>query len=74
MRSWMGISRFRSTDFEVKNYQLPKKGDFWVFTGSGNGHGVGMCQWGAKVMGDQGFKMTAILKHYYPGAILKKLW
>jgi SpoIID/LytB domain protein len=35
---------------------------------------VGMCQWGAKVMGEKGFKMAEILKFYYPDAILQKMW
>jgi hypothetical protein len=32
-----------------------------------NGHGVGMCQYGAKVMAEQGFSYVNILKHYYSG-------
>jgi len=41
--------------------------DFVVFEGKGNGHGVGMCQWGAEGMARHGFKYRDILKHYYPG-------
>jgi peptidoglycan hydrolase-like amidase len=35
-----------------------------------NGHGVGLCQWGAKALADQGLDYRAILKHYYTGVRL----
>ena len=41
--------------------------DYVLLDGSGNGHGVGMCQWGAEGMARKGFKYREILKHYYPG-------
>ena len=41
--------------------------DYVVLEGKGNGHGVGMCQWGAEGMARQGFKYRDILRHYYPG-------
>ena len=41
--------------------------DYVVFEGKGNGHGVGMCQWGAEGMARLGFKYRDILTHYYPG-------
>lgn len=37
-----------------------------LFTGRGWGHGVGMCQWGARGMAQLGFGYRDILKHYYP--------
>jgi stage II sporulation protein D len=37
------------------------------FTGKGWGHGVGLSQWGAKAMADQGMKCQDILSHYFPG-------
>ena len=43
-----------------------------VFSGRGNGHGVGLCQWGAKEMAQRGYDYTAILSHYYPGTVLNK--
>lgn len=42
-----------------------------VLNGKGWGHGVGMCQIGAAVMGHQGHAYTEILEHYYPGAQLE---
>lgn len=42
--------------------------------GRGWGHGVGLCQIGAAVMGEEGYDYREILSHYYPGAEIKKLW
>jgi stage II sporulation protein D len=72
-RGWVGYSRLKSTLFEL-TYHRTLQGPAWHFSGRGNGHGVGLCQWGAKAMGEKGFKMADILKFYYPDAILKKLW
>ena len=44
----------------------------FVLTGAGWGHGVGLCQIGAAVMGEQGFAYDEILAHYYPGAAITK--
>jgi stage II sporulation protein D len=41
--------------------------DYVMLDGVGNGHGVGMCQWGAEGMARKGFKYRDILRHYYPG-------
>lgn len=68
-RNWFGAAQFRSTSFIVG-----KKLSGWKFEGQGNGHGVGLCQYGAKAMGERGFQMADILKFYYPDANLKKLW
>lgn len=48
---------------------LPGK---FVFTGAGWGHGVGLCQIGAAVMGAKGYTYKEILSHYFPGAIIEK--
>ncbi len=44
----------------------------FVLTGAGWGHGVGLCQIGAAVMGERGFAYDEILAHYYPGAAITK--
>lgn len=41
------------------------------FTTKGYGHGVGMSQWGAKALAEQGADYRAILAHYYPGTELR---
>ena len=45
-----------------------------LFHGAGFGHGVGMCQTGAIGMAEAGKKYQEILRHYYPGTVLRKLW
>ncbi|MDR1943741.1 MAG: SpoIID/LytB domain-containing protein [Synergistaceae bacterium] len=45
---------------------VPSSGSF-TFNGRGWGHGVGLSQWGAKAMADQGVKCEEILAHYFPG-------
>ena len=42
-----------------------------VVSGFGSGHGVGMSQWGAKHMANQGAKAKTILKHFYKGVEIK---
>lgn len=42
------------------------------FSGKGWGHGVGMSQWGAKGLAEQGYTYQQILEHYYPGTRLER--
>ena len=46
----------------------------FILHGAGWGHGVGMCQIGAAVMGKKGYDYRQILKHYYPHTQIKKLY
>lgn len=46
----------------------------FTLTGAGWGHGVGLCQIGAAVMGSKGYTYKEILEHYYPGTILGKFY
>ena len=77
-REMIGSAKFKSAAFDVvfKNFgkNFGEGQGVWHFQGRGNGHGVGMCQWGAKVMGEKGYRTAAILKFYYPDATLQKLW
>lgn len=43
----------------------------YTFTGGGWGHGVGMCQEGARGMAEMGMKYSEIIKHYYQGVELR---
>lgn len=45
----------------------------YVFNGNGWGHGVGMSQWGAKAMADQGHTYDEILKFYYTGTYIENI-
>ncbi|MDD2898800.1 MAG: SpoIID/LytB domain-containing protein [Desulfuromonadaceae bacterium] len=67
-RKAMGYGVIKSTRFTMKTL----KGEV-SFSGSGNGHGVGLCQWGAKQRALDGFGFEEILSYYYPGTELKKL-
>lgn len=64
-RGLLGAGKLRSTLFEITD-----GGDPIVFEGHGSGHGVGLCQWGAKGMAEQGKTYREILEFYYPGAEL----
>lgn len=67
-RKIVGYGVIKSTNFMVKI----SSGNVH-FSGYGNGHGVGLCQWGAKQRAVDGFSYTEILSYYYPGTELKKL-
>ncbi|HHX87324.1 MAG TPA: SpoIID/LytB domain-containing protein, partial [Firmicutes bacterium] len=45
-----------------------------IIIGGGNGHGVGMSQWGARGMAVSGYGFRDILQHYFPGTDLKPIW
>ncbi|HEX7010415.1 MAG TPA: SpoIID/LytB domain-containing protein, partial [Phycisphaeraceae bacterium] len=42
--------------------------------GRGHGHGVGLCQWGAQGMAQQGYDGLAIVRFYYPGATIQRIY
>ena len=69
IRKWLSESHLYSSAFEVE-----KTADQFVLHGKGWGHGVGLCQIGAAVMGDQGIPYTEILDFYYPHAQLVRMW
>jgi SpoIID/LytB domain protein len=58
-------------DYHDVSNGIPAK---FVLTGAGWGHGVGLCQIGAAMMGAKGYSNEAILKHYFPGSILEKAY
>lgn len=68
LRGLLGYTRIKSANFDWK---VDK--ERIVFEGKGNGHGVGMCQWGARHMAKQGKTFKEILAHYYPGVKIAKL-
>lgn len=65
-RKAIGYSVIKSTNFDVK-----MTGDEAIFSGAGYGHGVGLCQWGAKQRAEDGFDYREILAYYYPGTRLE---
>lgn len=60
-RMAVGSGQIRSTLLNLKNYR-----DKIKFVGRGWGHGVGLCQWGAKGMADKGYGYMYIINKYFP--------
>jgi stage II sporulation protein D len=57
--------------FKSANFTVAKEGDDWIFSGRGLGHGLGLCQWGAKRLAARGWSCERILRHYFPAAEVK---
>lgn len=55
------------------NFTLEYTGKAFVFTVLGYGHGVGMSQYGADLMAEEGYDYSEILAHYYPGTVLEPI-
>ncbi len=64
----MGWSTLKSANFSVT-----QKGHELWFQGKGLGHGVGLCQWGAKGMAEAGQNYQQILRHYFPGTGIRRI-
>ena len=77
----MEIRRILSDSHLFSSAFVVDKGDvkdgvpqWFVLTGAGWGHGVGLCQVGAAVMGEKGYTYEEILLHYYKGASIRKFY
>ncbi|MDD3320965.1 MAG: SpoIID/LytB domain-containing protein [Paludibacter sp.] len=75
IRKWLSNSHLYSSAFvidtsDIQN-NIPQK---FKLTGAGWGHGVGLCQIGAAMMGNKGYKYDKILLHYFRGAELKRIY
>lgn len=66
IRKWLSESHLKSSAFDVL-----WEGDTLILKGKGWGHGVGLCQIGAAVMGARGYGYRQILEHYFPGATIE---
>lgn len=62
----------RSTDFTVRLSRRGSRIESVAIDGRGNGHGVGMCQWGAVGQARAGYHYEAILMSYFPGTELRR--
>jgi peptidoglycan hydrolase-like amidase len=75
IRRWLSRSHLYSSAFLVKVKRDPRgKAERFIFHGAGWGHGVGLCQIGAAVMATRGFSAEEILKHYFRGAEMRKIY
>lgn len=69
IRRTLSTSHLYSSAFTIE-----KQGTTFILTGAGWGHGVGLCQIGAAVMGEQGYTYDKILLHYYVDARIEKIY
>ncbi len=68
--------RLAIDSFKIRSTQISsikKKGNKFIFKGKGWGHKVGLCQWGAKIMGDKKMSYKKILDFYYPKTVIRKI-
>lgn len=70
LRLALGSEKMRSTFID----KLTVEGGTLVISGKGFGHGVGMSQWGARYLAEQGKKAEEIINYYYHGVRLQKAW
>lgn len=75
IRKTLSTTHLYSSAFQVEKKEvvnkIPQK---FIFNGAGWGHGVGLCQIGAAVMGEKGYKFDEILIHYFSGAKIQKIY
>jgi stage II sporulation protein D len=69
LRTGLGSAELKST--RISRLVVKKKG--LEFVGSGSGHGVGLCQWGARIQAQKGRSYERILHFYFPGADLSEV-
>jgi stage II sporulation protein D len=69
LRTALGATELRST--RIRAVSNLKKGV--EFSGAGSGHGVGLCQWGARLQADKGRNYDQILSFYFPGSTLSEI-
>jgi stage II sporulation protein D len=69
LRSSLGAGDLKST--RILRLAVKKKG--LEFVGAGSGHGVGLCQWGARIQAEKGREYEQILRFYFPGADLSEV-
>ncbi|MCM8805762.1 MAG: SpoIID/LytB domain-containing protein [Candidatus Omnitrophica bacterium] len=84
-KKYMSAEKFRmltingSTTFSSSKtlpstmFSIMKRGNDFIFNGTGYGHGVGLCQWGARTMAEEGKTYIDILKHYFPALTLMRI-
>ncbi len=75
IRRALSLSHLYSSAFTIEKKNIKKGIPLrFIFHGAGWGHGVGLCQIGAAVMGEKGYNYKEILLHYYPGTKIKKIY
>ncbi len=67
-----GISPLPPDSGVERGREVVSQGTAFIFEGKGYGHGVGLSQWGAKGMAEEGFSYEEILSHYFPGCRIER--
>lgn len=73
IRRWLSPTHLYSSAFVVDKECSDDGEVSFLLKGAGWGHGVGLCQIGAAMMGERGYSFSQILEHYYPGAVLQNI-
>ncbi len=63
----------RRMNLPSADFQVWEDSGHFLFQGKGHGHGVGLCQWGARGLANAGKSALEILHHYYPGAEVARM-
>ena len=71
-QTYTGMELRERLGLRSAHFTIEDKGDYFVFTVLGYGHGVGMSQYGANEMARQGADYREILAHYYQGAVISQ--
>jgi stage II sporulation protein D len=69
-----GLPLLRSNAFELRSDRSGNRLARLIVEGRGNGHGVGMCQWGAVGRARAGHSAEQIVAAYFPGTMLERRW
>ncbi|MDP2304340.1 MAG: SpoIID/LytB domain-containing protein [Ignavibacteria bacterium] len=63
----------RSTNFIISTELTEDRIVSFTLTGKGNGHGVGLCQWGSMALSSKGWNYRKILEFYFPATSIRKI-
>lgn len=69
-----GVDMRKLFSLKSSSFSLEEKNNEFIFTVTGNGHGVGMSQYGAEKMAQEKHNYKDILFHYYPGTSLESVY
>ena len=72
-KEFLGRDLYNTLGLKSTDFSLKKDGDKVIINTIGYGHGVGMSQYGAEGMAEEGYSYVDILKHYYVGTNIKKI-
>ena len=72
-RLMSGADLRRTLNLPSTQFSLYQSDDMYIFSGRGSGHGLGLSQWGAKALADNGYNALQILSYYYKDVTIESL-